>query len=274
MDGVVWHGGGLHAGRRITDAARRATAHTMADTPFSGKVALVTGSASGIGRAIAERLAADGASVIVHCRTRVGRAQQVVEGIRARGGTASFIQADLSIVAEAQRLVDQAAAQYRGLDILVNNAGRFVPKPLVETTEADFDAIMAVNAKGPYFVMQAAARVMRDGGRIVNISSALTQMSFAGATAHLGSKAALEQFSRGLALELAPRGITVNTVLPGFTDTGVLSEAVRETGIRMSPFGRIGTPSEVADVVAFLVSAQARWVTGQRVQANGGIVLA
>lgn len=245
----------------------------MQEQPLRGKVAVVTGSASGIGRAIAERLAADGASVVVHCRTRVDRAQPVVDGIRARGGTASLIQADVSVVAEAQRLIEQTVAQYQGLDLLVNNAGRFVPKPLLETTEADFDAIMAVNAKGPYFVMQAAARVMRDGGRIVNISSALTQMSFPGATVHLGSKAALEQFTRGLALELAPRGITVNTVLPGITDTGVLSDAVRETGMRLSPFGRVGTPGEVADVVAFLVSEQARWMTGQRVHANGGIVL-
>lgn len=245
----------------------------MQEQPLRGKVAVVTGSASGIGRAIAERLAADGASVVVHCRTRVDRAQPVVDGIRARGGTASLIRADVSVVAEAQRLIEQAVAQYQGLDLLVNNAGRFVPKPLLETTEEDFDAIMAVNAKGPYFVMQAAARVMRDGGRIVNISSALTQMSFAGATVHLGSKAALEQFTRGLALELAPRGITVNTVLPGITDTGVLSDAVRETGMRLSPFGRVGTPGEVADVVAFLVSEQARWMTGQRVHANGGIVL-
>lgn len=245
----------------------------MQEQPLRGKVAVVTGSASGIGRAIAERLAADGASVVVHCRTRVDRAQSMVDGIRARGGTASLIQADVSVVAEAQRLIEQAVAQYQGLDLLVNNAGRFVPKPLLETTEEDFDAIMAVNAKGPYFVMQAAARVMRDGGRIVNISSALTQMSFAGATVHLGSKAALEQFTRGLALELAPRGITVNTVLPGITDTGVLSDAVRETGMRLSPFGRVGTPGEVADVVAFLVSEQARWMTGQRVHANGGIVL-
>lgn len=245
----------------------------MQEQPLRGKVAVVTGSASGIGRAIAERLAADGASVVVHCRTRVDRAQPVVDGIRARGGTALLIRADVSVVAEAQRLIEQTVAQYQGLDLLVNNAGRFVPKPLLETTEADFDAIMAVNAKGPYFVMQAAARVMRDGGRIVNISSALTQMSFPGATVHLGSKAALEQFTRGLALELAPRGITVNTVLPGITDTGVLSDAVRETGMRLSPFGRVGTPGEVADVVAFLVSEQARWMTGQRVHANGGIVL-
>src|SRR5687767_7584466 len=132
-----------------------------------------------------------------------------------------------------------------------------------ETTEAEFDAIMALNAKGPYFAMQAAARVLSDGGRIVNISTGLTHMKFPGATAHMGSKAALEQYGKGLAQELAPRGITVNTVLPGFTDTGVLSEQTRTMGIQMSPLKRLGLPTDIADVVAFLVSEQARWLTGQ-----------
>ena len=127
----------------------------------------------------------------------------------------------MSRVAEAQRLVQETVDQFRRLDILVNNAGRFIPRTLVDTTEAEFDAILALNAKGPFFAMQAAAKVLRDGGRIVNISSALTHLKFPGATAHLGSKAALEQYGKGLAQELATRGITVNTVLPGFTDTGV-----------------------------------------------------
>ena len=130
-------------------------------------------------------------------------------------------------------------------------------KSMDETTEADFDAIIALNAKGPYFAMQAAARVLRDGGRIVNISTALTHLNFPGATAHLGSKAALEQYGKGLAQELAPRGITVNTVLPGFTDTGVLTEHIRHVGIQMSPLKRLGLPTDIADVVAFLVSEQA-----------------
>ncbi|MBL8072677.1 MAG: SDR family oxidoreductase, partial [Nitrospira sp.] len=155
----------------------------------------------------------------------------------------------------------------------VNNAGRFIPKKLVETTETEFDAILALNAKGPYFAMQAAAQVLSDGGRIVNISSALTHLKFPGATAHLGSKAALEQYGKGLAQELAPRGITVNTVLPGFTDTGVLTEQYRNMGEQMSPFKRLGLPSDVADVVAFLVSEQARWLTGQVIQAGGGLVM-
>lgn len=240
---------------------------------LEGKVAIVTGSSSGIGRAIAERLAQDGATVVVNYHAREEKAREVAAGIQARGGAAAVIQADMSRVAEAQRLVQETVHQFHRLDILVNNAGRFIPKRLVETTEAEFDAIVALNAKGPYFAMQAAAKVLSDGGRIVNISSALTHLKFPGATAHLGSKAALEQYGKGLAQELAPRGITVNTVLPGFTDTGVLTAQYRNMGEQMSPFKRLGLPSDVADVVAFLVSEQARWLTGQTIQAGGGIVM-
>ncbi|HRB81236.1 MAG TPA: SDR family oxidoreductase, partial [Nitrospira sp.] len=200
-------------------------------------------------------------------------AREVAAAIQAKGGVAAVIQADMSRVAEAQRLVQETVHQFHRLDILVNNAGRFIPKKLVDTTETEFDAIIALNAKGPYFAMQAAAGVLSDGGRIVNISSALTHLKFPGATAHLGSKAALEQYGKGLAQELAPRGITVNTVLPGFTDTGVLTEQYREMGEQMSPFKRLGLPSDVADVVAFLVSEQARWLTGQVIQAGGGLVM-
>jgi 3-oxoacyl-[acyl-carrier protein] reductase len=196
-----------------------------------------------------------------------------LQGFRPSGGAAAVIQADMSRVADAQRLVQETVQQFHRLDILVNNAGRFIPKKLVETTETEFDAILALNAKGPYFAMQAAAKVLSDGGRIVNISSALTHLKFPGATAHLGSKAALEQYGKGLAQELAPRGITVNTVLPGFTDTGVLTEPYREMGLQSSPFKRLGLPSDVADVVAFLVSEQARWLTGQVIQAGGGLVM-
>ena len=240
---------------------------------LKGKVAIVTGSSSGIGRAIAERLAQEGATVVVNYHVNAEKARAVADGIVANGGTALVMQADMSRVAEAQRLVQETIHRFQRLDILVNNAGRFIPKKLVDTTEEEFDAILALNAKGPYFAMQAAARVLSDGGRIVNISTALTRLNFPGATAHLGSKAALEQYGKGLALELAPRGITVNTVLPGFTDTGVLTDDTRTMGIQMSPLKRLGLPSDIADVVAFLVSEQARWLTGQVIHAGGGLVM-
>jgi 3-oxoacyl-[acyl-carrier protein] reductase len=238
-----------------------------------GKVAIITGASSGIGRAIAERLAQEGATVVVNYHVNEEKARAVAEGIQAKGGTALVMQADMSRVTEAQRLVQDTVKQLDRLDILINNAGRFIPNTMVETTEAEFDAIMALHAKGPYFAMQAAARVLSDGGRIVNISTALTHLKFPGATAHLGSKAALEQYGKGLAQELAPRGITVNTVLPGFTDTGVLTEQTRTMGIQMSPLKRLGLPTDIADVVAFLVSEQARWLTGQTIHAGGGLVM-
>ena len=242
-------------------------------TSLNGKVAIVTGASSGIGQAIAERLAAEGAIVVVNYLRSESKAQAVVAGIQGKGGKAAAVQADMSVVADARRLVTDTAAQFSRVDILVNNAGKFVPKSLLDTSEADFDALMALHAKGPYFAMQEAAKVMRDQGRIVNISSAGTKLHYYGATAYLGSRGALEQFTQGIAQELAPRGITVNTVAPGFTDTGILTEPYRQMGIQLSPFKRLGTSEDIAEVVAFLVSEQARWVTGQTIQAGGGIVM-
>jgi 3-oxoacyl-[acyl-carrier protein] reductase len=240
---------------------------------LSGKVAIVTGASNGIGRAIAERFAEDGAIVVINHSKSAEKAQQVVIGIQARGGKAVAFQADMSRVSEARRLVRETAKQFGRLDILVNNAGRFMPKPLAETTEEDFDQVVALNAKGPYFAMQEAALVLKDGGRIVNISTDGTHLSFPGATAYLGSKGALEQYTKGLAQELAPRKITVNTVSPGFTETGMMTDQYRQIGIQMSPLKRLGMPKDIADVVAFVVSDEARWLTGQNIHAGGGIVM-
>jgi 3-oxoacyl-[acyl-carrier protein] reductase len=183
------------------------------------------------------------------------------------------VQADMSQVVDARRLVIETVKQFGRLDILVNNAGRFLSRPLLETTEADFDQIIALNAKGPYFTMQEAANVLKEGGRIVNISTDGTHLSFPGATAYLGSKGALEQCTKGLALELAPRGITVNTVSPGFTETGMMTDQFRQIGIQMSPLKRLGAPKDIADVVAFVISEESRWLTGQNIHAAGGIVM-
>lgn len=240
---------------------------------LTGKVAIVTGSSSGIGRAIAERLAEDGATVVVNYAKSAEKAQQVVAGIEAKGGRSIAMQADMSLIAEARRLVSNTVKQFGRLDILVNNAGRFLPKLLADMTEAEFDWIIALHAKGPYFAMQEAAKVLQAGGRIVNISTVGTHMNFPGSTAHLGSKAALEQYTKGLAQELAPRGITVNAVSPGITDTGVLTAEYREMGIQLSPLKRLGLPEDIADVVAFLVSDDARWLTGQNIHASGGMVM-
>jgi 3-oxoacyl-[acyl-carrier protein] reductase len=240
---------------------------------LSGKVAIVTGASSGIGRAIAERIADEGAIVVVNYSKSSEKAQQVVVGIQAKGGKALAVQADMSRAADARRLVNDTVKQFNRLDILVNNAGKFMPKLLEETTEEDFDSVVALNAKGPYFAMQEAARMLKDGGRIVNISTGWTHLSFPGATAYLGSKAALEQYTKGLAQELAPKGVTVNTVSPGFTETGMMAEEYRQIGIQLSPMKRLGVPKDIADVVAFVVSEDARWLTGQTIQVGGGIVM-
>ncbi len=240
---------------------------------LSGKVAIVTGASNGIGRAIAERLADDGAIVVVNYSKSSEKAQQVVVGIQAKGGKSLAVQTDMSQVAEARRLVIDTVKQFNRLDILVNNAGKFMPKALDDTTEEEFDSVIALNAKGPYFAMQEAAKVLKDGGRIVNISTGGTHLHFPGATAYLGSKAALEQYTKGLAQELASKGVTVNTVSPGFTETGMMTEEYRQIGIQLTPMKRLGVPKDIADVVAFIVSEEARWLTGQTIQVGGGIVM-
>ncbi|MBI4400244.1 MAG: SDR family oxidoreductase [Nitrospirae bacterium] len=243
---------------------------------LTGKVAIVTGASNGIGRAIAERLAQEGATVVVNYGKSVDKAKQVVADIEAKGGNAVAVHADMSKVSDARRLIKDTVKQFGRLDILVNNAGMFMPKPLAETTEEEFDRIFTLNAKGPYFAMQEAAKVIADGGRIVNISTDGTHLGFPGATAYLGSKGALEQFTKGLAHELAPKGVTVNTVSPGFTDTDMLrggGPQFAEVGTQMSPLKRLGTPKDIADVVSFVVSNQGRWITGQNIHAGGGVVM-
>jgi 3-oxoacyl-[acyl-carrier protein] reductase len=241
---------------------------------ISGKIAIVTGASTGIGRAIAERLADEGATVVVNYGKSVENARSVVAGINAKGGRAIAVQGDVSKIPDVRRLIRQTAEHFGRLDILVNNAARIIRKPLMETSAEEFDQIFALNARGSYFAMQEAAKIIEAGGRIVNISTSGThEMGLAGVTAYLGSKAALELFTKGLALELGPAGVTVNTVSPGFTDTAMLSDASRVEGPERSPFERLGTPADIANAVLFLVSDQASWLTGQNIQSGGGVVM-
>jgi 3-oxoacyl-[acyl-carrier protein] reductase len=242
---------------------------------LKGKVAIVTGSSRGIGRAIAERLGKEGASVVVNYARGADQASQVVSAIEAAGGQALAVQADMSKTADIRRLFERTLDHFGRLDILVNNAGIFRGAPVAEVAEEDFDAIFALNAKGTFFALQEAARRLEDRGRIVNISSCSTAMSFPGFAVYVGTKAAGEQFAKTLAKELGGRGITVNSVSPGYTVTDMLPQDVtwRETGAQMSAFGRLGQPADIAEVVAFLVSGQAQWITGQNVQACGGVVM-
>jgi len=239
---------------------------------LSGKTALVTGASRGIGRAIAERLAADGAAVIVNYARTEKLAQEVVKAIEAKGGKAIAIQADVAKPAEVQRLFSAAEKAMGRLDIVVANAGVHAVKPLIENTEADYNYIFDINTRGVFFTLQEAGRRVRDGGRIVVVSTGGTKMHFANMSLYLGSKGAIEQFARSLSLELGPRNVTVNILSPGFTDTDMLPEEYRTYGASLSPFNRVGTPQEVADVSAFLASDASRWVTGQYIQAGGGVV--
>jgi 3-oxoacyl-[acyl-carrier protein] reductase len=242
---------------------------------LEGKVSVVTGGSRGIGRAVAERLAADGAAVVLSYRLSAAEAERVVAGITAAGGRALAVRADLASVADVRALIATAVDRFGRLDILVNNAGVAIYRPVAEATEEEFEASFAVNARGTFFALQEAARRIADGGRIVNISTGATVSGVSGGALYCGSKAAVEQFTKSLARELGPRGITVNTVSPGFTETELLASLphLREVGAAMSPLGRTGRPEEVAEVVAFLAGPRAGWLTGCNIQAGGGVTI-
>ncbi|MFD2058589.1 SDR family oxidoreductase [Mesorhizobium calcicola] len=238
---------------------------------LQGKTALVTGSSRGIGRAISEGLAASGAAVVINYVGNKKAADEAVAAIASKGGKAVAIQADISSVSDVRRLFDETESQLGILDIVVANVGVAVIKPLIEAREADFDLVFGTNARGTFFTLQEAARRVRDGGRIIAVSTGGTKMFFTQTALYLGSKGAVEQFVRVLSRELGPRRVTVNALSPGFTDTDLLPERDRAVAAGMSPFGRIGAPRDVADVAVFLASDEARWLTGENIQAGGGV---
>ncbi len=241
---------------------------------LDGKVAIVTGASRGIGRAIAERLGRDGARVVVNYVQNAGKAQEVVEAVEASGSHAVAVQSDIGRVEDARRLFQTAEERFGGVDVAINNASISVFKPHAEVSEEEFDQVFGLIAQGTFFALQEAAKRLRDGGRIVNISSGGTVTGGPGAGLYLGAKAAVEQFSLALAKELGPRGITVNAVLPGLTDTDgmIMPPEAVEHAVNMTPLGRLGQPEDVADVVAFLVSEDGRWMTGQLLHAGGGLM--
>jgi 3-oxoacyl-[acyl-carrier protein] reductase len=243
---------------------------------LTGKVALVTGAARGIGRAIALRLAQDGAVVVVNYAGSAQLAQETVALIERSGGRAAAVQADVSKVADVRRLFDTCLEKFGRLDVLVNNAGVMFTKPVVEVGEEEFDRLFAVNVKGAFFCCQAAAKRMAEGGRIINLSSSTTALMLPGYAAYVATKGAVEQFSHVLAKELGPRNITVNVVSPGPTDTELFgqgkSEEQKQRFAQMAALERLGQPQDIADVVALLVSEDARWITGQNLRANGGLI--
>jgi 3-oxoacyl-[acyl-carrier protein] reductase len=241
---------------------------------LKGKVAVVTGASRGIGRGIAERLAKDGATIVVNYTKSAGEAEKVVAGIKGAGGTAIAVQADVSNVDDIRRLFQETKKAFGRLDILINNAGIFWAKPIADTTEEEYDRMFAVNAKGQFFALQQAAKHMAEGGRIVNISTGGTKLAFPGISVYGASKSALEFFSKVAAKELGAKHITVNTVSPGYTETDMLSDPqFRTIGIQASPLGRLGTPADIAKVVSFLASDEAEWITGDTIQVGGGVAI-
>jgi 3-oxoacyl-[acyl-carrier protein] reductase len=245
-------------------------------TRLKGKVALVTGAGRGIGQGIAERLAADGATVIVNYPEDAAEAQAVVASIEARGGRAWAMQADVTRLAEICAMFSEVDRQFGRLDILINNAGIGVMAPLEQTDEATFDRLFAVNAKGMFFVTQEAVRRMASGGKIVNVSSSTTFYPIPNSAAYASSKGVARTLTEALAKELGSRGINVNTVVPGPTEPGLFArapESLRQIAIASSPQGRLGHPRDIAAVVSFLVSDDANWISGQYVIANGGASL-
>lgn len=241
---------------------------------LKGKVAIVTGSSRGIGRAIAEHLGKEGANVVVTYVGNRNKALEVVAAIKASGSDAIAIQVDMRNIAEIRRLFQKTLEHFGKLDILVNNAaGKNIFKLTTQMTEEEYDAMFEIT-KGVYFALQQAAQHIADGGRIVSLSTSGTVMPIPTGGAYSGCKAAIEQFSTCLAKEVGGRGITVNTISPGVTETDglVLNQEQVNQLIAQTPLGRLGKPNDVASAVALLVSDEAHWITGQMIRANGGIV--
>jgi 3-oxoacyl-[acyl-carrier protein] reductase len=244
---------------------------------LKGKTALVTGSSKGLGRAILLRLAAQGANVVVNYSRDKAAADEVLAAAHEHGVRAISVAADVSEVTGIESVYDAALEEFGQLDIVVANAGmEKVNIPVTDVTEEDFDLLFRVNTKGPYFVLREAARRIADNGRIVTISSNTTTVPQLGVGLYGTSKVATGYLCRVLALELAPRGVTVNTVVPGPIDgAGIFSdpsnEEYKKSLIEMIPIGRLGTTEDVAGVVSFLVSDDAGLITGQQLVADGGM---
>lgn len=243
---------------------------------LAGKVAIVTGASRGIGKTIAEELALHGAKVVINYASSPEKAAQAVAGIRQQGGEAIAVQADISQVAEVQKLFQAALHEYGQVDILVNNAGIMITKLISAITEEDFDKIFAINVKGTFFACQQAAIHMNKNGRIINFSTSVAGNMFPAYSIYAGTKGAVEQMTRQLAKEFGPKGITINAVAPGPVNTELFTVGKTAEQIdalsKMNAFGRLGEPQDIAKTVLFLTSEDAQWITGQTLRINGGFI--
>jgi glucose 1-dehydrogenase len=247
---------------------------------LEGRVAIVTGASSGIGQGIAERLGREGAKVVVDYVGHSEGAEETARVVRENGGEAELVQADVTSVEAMRSLVDTAWSRFGSADILVNNAGMEKKSDFWDTSEDDYDKVMAVNLRGPFFLSQAFVRRLRDArkpGRIINISSVHEDMVFPGFATYCCSKGGLRMLMRDLAMELGPLGITVNNVAPGAIATPINNALLADKPkldalLANIPLGRLGTPDDVAGLVAFLASEDAAYISGSTFVVDGGLM--
>ena len=245
---------------------------------LDGKVALVTGASRGIGRAIALKLAAEGAKVAINYAGNTAKAEEVKAEIEKNGGEAILVQADVADSAAVETMVNTVVEKFGQIDILVNNAGITRDGLLMRMKDADFDAVINTNLKGVFYCTKLVSKLMmkKRSGRIINMASVVGLMGNAGQTNYAAAKAGVIGFSKSAAKELAARGITVNMVAPGFIDTDMtaaMTDKAKEMTLTGIPLNRMGTPEDVANAVAFLVSDNASYITGQVINVDGGMVM-
>ena len=245
----------------------------MTDT--QPRVAVVTGGSGGIGRAVAERLAADGMSVVVHYAGNADRADDVVKAITGSGGSATSASADVAEPDQVQALFAETERHFGGVDVVVNTAGVMLLAPLAELDLADFDRMHRTNVRGTFVVSREAARRLRPGGALINFSSTVAKLALPTYTAYAATKGAVDAMTLILAKELRGRDVTVNAVAPGPTATPLFLDGKDQQTIdhlaAMPPLERLGRPEDIAETVAFL-AGPARWINGQILYANGGVI--
>jgi len=246
---------------------------------LEGKTAAITGGNQGIGRAIAERLAKEGADIAICYRSNKAGADEVIAGIQASGRKAAAFQCDIGIVAEGKKFIADAAAQFGNIDILVNNAGLEKHDDFWDVTEADYDAVLNVNLKGLFFITQAFVKhrmAAKAGGKIINISSVHEELPFPHFTSYCASKGGVKMFTRNLSIELAPLGITINNIAPGAIETPINTKLLNDPQklsalLENIPLNRLGKPEDVASFAAFLASSDSDYATGTTFFVDGGL---
>ncbi|RZJ89664.1 MAG: SDR family oxidoreductase [Chryseobacterium sp.] len=239
------------------------------------KVAIVTGGSRGIGAAVAKKLAEDGAKVVVNYSGSQADAEEVVKNIISTGGTAVAVRADISISQDVTQLFDAAITHFGKVDILINNAGVMITKLLKDTTDEDFDNQFNINVKGTFLMLREAATKLTDNGSIINFSTSINRLMVPAYSTYAATKAAVEQLTRVFSKEIGPRGITINTVSPGPTNTELFIKGKPQQAIdgakSLSPFNRLGEPEDIASAIAFLVSDDAKWISAQNIGINGAM---